>query len=89
MFSAGITDMLLVAVYPPSDVLTVITAVPKDFAVTRPDDDTVATLLFDELQKSVVSVALVGVTKAMSCFVSFILRVALAGETATPVTWII
>ena len=38
-----VTVMVQVAVRPPSAVVTVITAVPSDTAVTTPDDDTVAT----------------------------------------------
>jgi hypothetical protein len=55
-----------VAFFPPSFVVTVIVAEPADLAVTTPDDDTVATEVLLDDHVTDLSVALEGVTVAVS-----------------------
>ena len=62
--------MAQVAFLPPSFVVTVIVAAPADFAVTTPDEDTVATDVLLEDHVMDLSVALEGVTAAVSVCVS-------------------
>ena len=57
--------------FPPSVVVTLITAVPSFFAVTRPSLFTVATVSSELLHTTDLSVAFNGNTQAFSCFVSF------------------
>ena len=58
-----------VAVKPPSCVVTVIVADPAPTPVTRPVEFTVATAVLDELQVTVLFVALAGRTVEVSCCV--------------------
>ncbi len=53
----------------PSSALQVIVALPADLAVTSPLLLTVATDVLEELQLTLLSVALLGKTVALSCFV--------------------
>lgn len=55
-----------VAVFAPSFVVTVMVALPDAFAVTRPDEDTVATEVLLEVQVTDLSDAFEGVTVAES-----------------------
>jgi hypothetical protein len=59
-----------VVVFPPSFVVTVIVAVPAALAVTKPEDETVATEVLLEDQVTDLSVAFEGVTVAVSVWVS-------------------
>jgi hypothetical protein len=59
-----------VAVLLPSAVLAVIVAEPADTAVTRPEESTVARKVLEEDHDTVLFVALVGATVAVSCRVS-------------------
>ena len=59
-----------VAVFPPSLVFTVIVAVPAAFAVTTPEEDTVATEVLLEVQVTDLSVAFEGVIVAVNVWVS-------------------
>ncbi len=59
-----------VAFLPPSFVVTVIVAEPADFAVTTPEDDTVATDVLLDDHVTALLVALDGVTVAWSVYVS-------------------
>ena len=60
-FTASFTEMEQVAFFPlPSFALQVIVAVPADFAVTRPLDDTVITDVSSEAQLTLLLVAEVG-----------------------------
>ena len=77
------------AVLLPSDVLTVIVAVPADFAVTTPDEETVATLVLDELQVTDLLLAFEGDTVAERDKVSPFSRVALLLFNETLVTEIV
>lgn len=74
------------AVLFPSAVLTVIVAVPADFAVTTPLDETVATLVFDELHVTFLLVAFEGDTVAVSVSVEPVFNVVLVLLSDTPVT---
>jgi hypothetical protein len=67
-FSLTVTEQ--VAFLPPSLVVTVIVAVPAALAVTKPAEDTVATVVLLEDQVTDLSVALEGVTVADSVWVS-------------------
>ena len=67
---AAVTVTLHVAVLDPSAVLTVIVAVPAAFAVTRPEDDTVATDVLLDDQATLLSVAFSGNTFADNKYVS-------------------
>jgi hypothetical protein len=68
--SEAVTITLQFAVFPPSFVITVIVADPTAFAVTTPEEDTVATdVLFDD-HDTVLSVAFDGVTVAVNVRVS-------------------
>ena len=70
-FTYSFTDMLHVACFPlPSFALHVIVAVPADFAVTSPVDDTVATDVSSDVQLTLLLVAELGLTVAVSCVVS-------------------
>ena len=70
-FTFSFTDMLHVACFPlPSFALHVIVAVPADFAVTSPVDDTVATDVSSDVQLTLLLVAELGLTAALSCVVS-------------------
>ena len=60
----------------PSSVLTVMVAVPVDFGVTKPSDDTIATAVLLELQETDLSVVVFGRTVAVSCKVLPIYNVA-------------
>ena len=60
----GVTVILHVAFFPPSLVVTEIVALPAPFAVTTPSMDTVATDVLLDVQVTVLSVALGGVTVA-------------------------
>jgi hypothetical protein len=75
-----------VAVLAPSCVVTVIVADPDATAVTRPDPFTVATAVLFELQLTVLFVAFDGDTVAVSCCVPPTFRLAVVGDTLTPVT---
>ena len=75
-----------VAVLPPSVVVTVIVAVPAFFAVTTPEEDTVATaVLFDD-QVTDLSEAFDGFTVAVSAWVSPSVRASDVLSSVTPVT---
>ena len=69
----------------PSAVVTVIVAVPAAFAVTTPFD-TVATLVFDEVQETFLFVALPGATVAVRVSVPPTVRVVAVLLSDTPVT---
>lgn len=71
---------------PPSVVVTVIVAVPAVFAVTKPEDETVATDVLLEDQETDLSVALDGVTVADNVWVSPTVIVRLDWFRLTPVT---
>ena len=75
-----------VAVLPPSLVVTVIVAVPAFTPVTTPSEETVATPVLDEVQATVLSVAVDGLTVAVRVAVLPCDRVRVVGETVTPVT---
>ena len=75
-----------VAVLPPSFVLTVIVAVPGVFAVTTPEDETVATEVLFEVQVTDLSVAFEGLTVAVSVWLSPSVIVRLVLSRLTPVT---
>ena len=64
--STGVTITWHGAVFPPVFVLTVMTAVPTAFAVTSPALDTVATAVLLLFQVTLLSVALLGNTVAVS-----------------------
>lgn len=81
-----VTVMVLVAVYPPSAVLTVITELPAETPVTSPDVLTVAAPVFDDVQVTLLFVAFEGNTVAVSCWVFPLTILAEAGVTLTPVT---
>ena len=83
------TVTLQVAVYPPSLVLQVMFAVPADFAVTTPVDETVATDVFDDVQVTFLLVALLGVIIGVRVVVSPIFRVLDVVLSETPVTAIL
>ena len=83
-----VTVMTLVAIFPPSCVVTVMVALPCARPVTRPVLFTVATDVLSELQVTVLLVASNGKTVAVSCCVEFTETVAVAGLTLTPVTGI-
>ena len=74
------------AVLPPSLVVTVIVALPPPLAVTTPEEETVATEVLLEDQLTVLSVALDGVTVAVSVAVSPSVKVNCVGLNATPDT---
>ena len=78
--------MILVAVFPPSCVVTVMVALPAATADTSPELLTVATDVLSELQVTVLLVAVEGEIVAVNCCVAFIERLAVAGLTVTPVT---
>jgi hypothetical protein len=80
------TVTVQVAVLPPSFVLTVIVAVPVEMAVTTPLLPTVATEALLELQETVGSVALDGLTVAMRVCLSPSVMVMLLLSSVTPVT---
>ena len=61
----ALTVTIHVAVFPPSLVFTVIIAVPAAFAVTTPEDDTVATDVLLDDQVTDLSVAFEGVIVAV------------------------
>ena len=61
------TVTLQVAVLFPSSVVTVMVAVPSETAVTRPDEETVATDVKLDFQLTFLFVALEGLTVAVSC----------------------
>ena len=60
----SVTVTVQVAVFPPSLVLTVIVAVPEALAVTKPEEETVATEVLLEDQVTDLSVAFEGVIVA-------------------------
>jgi len=62
-------------------------ALPAETAVTRPEALTVATLVFDDVHVTFLSVALDGVILAVSCAVCPVSNVWLVGPTDTPVTY--
>lgn len=62
---AAVTLSAQVAVLPPSVVVTVMVAVPALFAVTMPDEETVATDVLLDDHVTLLSVALEGVTVAV------------------------
>ena len=62
----ALTVTVHVAFLPPSFVVTVMVAVPAAFAVTTPEEDTVATDVLLDDQVTDLSVALEGVTVAVS-----------------------
>ena len=69
--TSSFTDMLHVACFPlPSFALHVMVAVPADFAVTSPVDETVATEVSSDVQPTFLLVAELGLTVALSCVVS-------------------
>ena len=69
-FTSSFTDMLHVACFPlPSFALHVMVAVPADFAVTSPVDETVATEVSSDVQPTFLLVAELGLTVALSCVV--------------------
>ena len=78
-----------VAFFPPSFVVTVIVAEPVAFAVTTPEDDTVATEVLFEDQVTDLLVALEGVTVATKDCVSPTVMVKLVLSRLTPVTAIV
>ena len=67
---AAVTVTLHVAVFPPSLVFTVIVAVPTAFAVTTPEEDTVATDALLEDQVTDLSVAFEGAIVAVNVWES-------------------
>ena len=69
----------------PLTVLAVIVVLPGETAVTRPFVDTLAIAVFELVHVTVLSVALDGVTVAVSCCVLPISSVAAIGVTAMPV----
>jgi len=80
------TVTVQVAVFSPSVVFAVMTALPADLAVTRPSEETDATVSALDDQVTLLSVALVGLTAASSCAVSPTVRVTLVLSRLTPVT---
>ena len=76
------------AVLLPSLVVTVILAEPADLAVTKPEEETVATEVLLEDQVTVLSVAFSGVTVAVSVAVSPSVNVNEVLSKLTPVTGI-
>jgi hypothetical protein len=86
-FVATSTVIADVAVKPPFTVVTVMVANPSDTAVTTPLLFTVATAVLFELQLTLLLVALLGVTVAVSAVVPpNVVIVADSGDTVTPVT---
>lgn len=75
-----------VAFLPPSLVVTVIVAVPAALAVTKPEEETVATDVLFEDHTTDLSVALLGVTVATSVWVSPTVIVIDDSLSSTPVT---
>ena len=82
----GFTVTVHVAFLPPSDVVTVIVAVPTETAVTTPEEDTVATDGLFEDQVTDLFVALAGATVATSVPVSPSTRTREVWSSVTPVT---
>ena len=79
--------MVLVAVFSPSVVVTVIVQVPFATAVTFPFASTVATFVLLDAHFTLLSAAFSGVTVAVSCTVSpLFVSVALSGVSVIPVT---
>ena len=60
------TSMEALALYPPSLVVTVILQVPPFLPVTTPDEETVAILVLELFQVTLLSDALSGLTFAVS-----------------------
>ena len=83
---AALTVTVQVAVFPPSLVFTVILAVPAAFAVTTPEEDTVATDVLSDDQVTDLSVAFEGVTVAVNVCVSPAVMVSALLSKDTPVT---
>ena len=83
------TVTALVAVKPPSWVVTVMVALPAATAVTSPEEFTVATEVLPDVQLTVLFVALEGATVAVSCCVPPGLSDTVTGDTDTPVTGIL
>jgi len=83
-----VTVMTLVAIRPPSAVLTVMVAVPDLTPVIRPVSLTVATEESLELQVTFLLEAVAGATVAVNCCVRPIFTFAVAGAKVTPVTGI-
>ena len=81
--------MILMAVFPPSCVVTVIVALPAAIAVTSPVLSTVATDVLPELQVIFLFVASDGKTKVVNCWVAFTEMVADVGVTLTPVAGVV
>ena len=91
-----VTDIVLactvtvqVAFLLPSFVVTVIEAVPAAFAVTTPEDETVATVVLSDDQVTDLSVAFEGVTVAVNGYVSPSVNVNEVLSRLTPVTEIV
>ena len=80
------TVTALVAVKPPSWVLTVMVAVPLATPVTSPVELTVATEVLPDVQVTVLLVALAGATVAVNCCMPPGLSDTVVGDTDTPVT---
>jgi hypothetical protein len=84
---AAVTVILLVAAKLPSEVLTVIAAVPGELpAITSPEADTEATPGALLVQTTLLSSASTGRTVSISCVVSPTIKVAVAGLSCTEVT---
>ena len=84
-----VTVMILVAVFPPSCVVTVMVALPAAIAVTSPELLTVATDVLSELQVTVLLVASEGKMVAVSCWVPLTGILADIGLKVTPVTGLV
>ena len=82
----GFTVTEQVAVLPPSVVVTVIVAVPAFFAVTTPEVETAATVVLFDDQLTVLSEAFVGLTVAVSAWVSPSVKVSKVLSSITLVT---
>ena len=73
----------------PSAVVAVIVAVPLAFAVTRPEEFTVAIVLLEEDQETDLFEAEDGATVAVSCCVLPFIIVVVVGETVTPLAGVV
>ena len=82
----ALTEILEVAIKPPSCVVAVMLAVPAATAVTNPLAFTVATAVLLLFQVTVLLLAFAGATVAVNCCVPLMKRLADVGLTDTPVT---
>ena len=82
----ALTEILEVAIKPPSCVVAVMLAVPAATAVTNPLAFTVATAVLLLFQLMFLLLAFAGATVAVSCCVAFMKRLTDVGFTVTPVT---